>query len=217
MIPVLAIPVLNRYDLLDDNLDTIDYPVKEILIINNGKENYVPRRQDLNVRVLNLPSNLGMSGSWNLTIKLYPHEKYWMFSSADTHWIPGSLEQLHNESSSDRLVLTTEAWSAFTLGENIVKEVGLFDEYFYPIYFEDNDYYERVIRSSFKDNYISGTIKVNAPHGASQTIHSDERLRNKNNETFLKNKDYFIEKQGSNFLHSKGWNLDKRRDHEWLR
>ena len=102
-------------------------------------------------------------------------------------------------------------------GENIVKEVGLFDEYFYPIYFEDNDYYERVIRSSFKNNYISGTIKVNAPHGASQTIHSDERLRNKNNETFLKNKDYFIEKQGSNFLHSKGWSLDKRRDHEWLR
>ena len=79
MIPVLAIPVLNRYDLLDDNLDTIDYPVKEILIINNGKENYVPRRQDLNVRVLNLPSNLGMSGSWNLTIKLYPHENKYVF------------------------------------------------------------------------------------------------------------------------------------------
>lgn len=216
MIPVLAIPVLNRYDLLDDNLDTIDYPVKEILIINNGKENYIPKRQDLNVRVLNLPSNLGMSGSWNLTIKLYPHEKYWMFSSADTHWIEGSLEKLHNESGPDKLILTTEAWSAFTLGENVVKEVGLFDEYFYPIYFEDNDYYERVIRSSLKDSYVHGTIQVNAPHGASQTIHSDEKLRDRNNETFVKNREYFTEKQESNFSYNKGWDINKRREHEWL-
>jgi len=72
MIPILAIPVLNRYDLLDSNLETIDYPIKEILIINNGKEKYESDRKDLNIRVLNLPSNLGMSGSWNLTIKLYP-------------------------------------------------------------------------------------------------------------------------------------------------
>ena len=53
MIPVLIIPVLNRYDLLDDNLNTIDYPIGEILIINNGKETYEPKRKDLNVRVLN--------------------------------------------------------------------------------------------------------------------------------------------------------------------
>jgi GT2 family glycosyltransferase len=86
MIPVLSIPVLNRYDLLDKNLELIDFPIKEILIINNGKEDYNPKRKDLNVRVLNLPSNLGMAGSWNLTIKLYPHEKFWLFSSADTHW-----------------------------------------------------------------------------------------------------------------------------------
>jgi GT2 family glycosyltransferase len=216
MIPVLAIPVLNRYDLLDDNLDTIDYPIKEILIINNGREIYEPRRKDLNVRVLNLPSNLGMSASWNLTIKLYPHEKYWMFSSADTHWIPGSLEKLHNESNSDKLVLTTEAWSAFTLGENIVKEVGLFDEYFYPIYFEDNDYHERVMRSSFKENYAHGVIEVNAPHGASQTIHSDNSLRNRNDFTFIQNKEYFDEKRLGNFSYHKGWNIDKRRSHEWL-
>jgi GT2 family glycosyltransferase len=216
MIPVLAIPVLNRYDLLDQNLETIDFPIKEILIINNGKEKYEPKKKDLNIRVLNLPSNLGMSGSWNLTIKLYPHENYWMFSSADTHWIHGSLEELHNESGSSKLVMTTEAWSAFTLGENIVREVGLFDEYFYPIYFEDNDYYERVMRSSVKNGYISGTIKVNAPHGASQTISSDENLRNRNNSTFDINRDYFNKKMLEDFAITGIWNIDKRRGNEWL-
>jgi GT2 family glycosyltransferase len=216
MIPVLAIPVLNRYDLLDQNLDLIDYPIKEILIINNGKEDYVPKRTDLNIRVLNLPSNLGMSGSWNLTIKLYPHEKYWMFSSADTHWIPGSLAQMSDISGPDKLVMTTEAWSAFSIGEDMVRNVGLFDEYFYPIYFEDNDYYERVMRSNMKDGYISSGIQVNAPHGASQTINSDDRLRKRNDETFSKNKEYFNSKVRDNFNVTGVWNIDKRRDQEWL-
>jgi GT2 family glycosyltransferase len=218
VIPVLAIPILNRYDLLDQNLKTIDYPIGEILIINNNKDtNYVPPVTDLNVRVLNLPSNLGMSGSWNLTIKLYPHEKYWMFSSADTHWIPGSLEQLHNESGKEKLVMTTEGWSAFSIGEDMIRNVGLFDEYFYPIYYEDNDYYERVMRSNMKDGYVNGNIKVNAPHGASQTINSDQKLMNRNHETFVKNGDYFNKKKSEDFKVTGVWDIDRRRDQEWLR
>jgi GT2 family glycosyltransferase len=217
MIPVLAIPVLNRYDLLDQNLETIDYPIGEILIINNGKENYVPKRTDLNVRVLNLPSNLGMSGSWNLAIKLYPHEEYLMFSSADTHWIPGSLEKFHNESGKGKLVMTTEAWSAFSIGEDMIRNVGLFDEYFYPIYYEDNDYYERVMRSDMKDGYVNGYIQVNTPHGASQTINSDTKLMNKNQATFVKNGDYFNKKKSEDFKINGVWNIDRRRENEWLR
>jgi len=217
MIPLLAIPVLNRYDLLDQNLETIDYPIGEILIINNGKEKYEPKRKDLNVRVLNLPSNLGMSGSWNLAIKLYPHNEYWMFSSADTHWIPGAMEQLHNASGKTKLVMTSEAWSCFSIGEDIVRNVGLFDEYFYPIYFEDNDYYERVMRSNMKDGYVQGTIQVNIPSGPSQTINSDEKLKNRNHTTFEINKTYFNKKHSEDFKVNGVWNIDRRRENEWLR
>jgi len=217
MIPVLAIPVLNRYDLLDQNIESIDYQVAEILIINNGKEPYEPKRKDLNIRVLNLPSNLGMSGSWNLTIKLYPHEEYWMFSSADTFWIPGALEKLSAESGKGKLVMTTEGWGAFTIGENIIREVGLFDEYFYPIYYEDTDYYERVMRSNVKDGYVSGLIEVNVPHGASQTIKSDVNLTNKNNKTFAINEAYFNKKKSEDFKINGVWNINRRRENEWLR
>ena len=215
MIPVLIIPVLNRYDLLDENLNTIDYPIEEILIINNGKEDYVPKRADLNVRVLNLPSNLGMSGSWNLGIKLYPFKEYWMYSSADTHWIPGSLEQLHNASDKGKLVMTTEGWSAFTIGEDVVRNVGLFDEYYYPIYFEDNDYYERMMRSSIKDGYVNGSIEVNAPLGPSQTINSNPDLLRRNHETFVNNEMYFNVKKAENFVVNGGWNIDRRRAQNW--
>jgi GT2 family glycosyltransferase len=217
MIPVLAIPVLNRYDLLDKNLETIDYPIKEILILNNGKEVYEPKRKDINIRVLNLPSNLGMSGSWNLTIKLYPHENYWMFASADNEWVPGSLEKFHSLSGSDKIILTNEGWGCFSLGENVVREVGLFDEYFYPIYFEDNDYYERVMRSSMKDGYQYGVVEVNVPHGASQTINSDEKLKTRNNETFVVNEAYFQQKKNDDFKTTGSWNIDRRRSQEWLR
>lgn len=220
MIPILSIPVLNRYDLLDENLRLIDYPIKEILIINNGKEDYVPERTDLNIRVLNLPSNLGMSGSWNLTIKLYPHAKFWVFSSADTHWLPGSLQKLCEMSGESRMVTTTESFSCFSLGENVVRQVGLFDEYFYPYVFEDSDYAERVNIEKQKKNtnieFFHKVIEVAVPYGAAQTILSDPELLKKSNETYQKNKEYWELKKSQNHSIMGEWNIDVRRNQEWL-
>ncbi len=36
MIENLIVPVLNRYDLLDRMVGSIDYPVEHLLIIDNG-------------------------------------------------------------------------------------------------------------------------------------------------------------------------------------
>jgi hypothetical protein len=221
MIPVLSIPVLNRYDLLDESLELIDFPIKEILIINNGLEEYIPKRKDLNIRVLNLPSNLGLAGSWNLTIKLYPHEKYWMFSSADTHLLPGSLEKFYEVSDVSNIVTSTEGWSCFSIGENVIRRVGLFDEKFYPYTKEDIDYRERFFRVAKKDypivlKYIGGEVKVTAPVGQSQTTLSDEKLYKKHNETSVKNTNYYLLKESQDFLIMGSWDIDVRRSQEWL-
>ena len=220
MIPVLSIPVLNRYDLLDDSLDLIDYPINEILIINNGKEVYEPRRKDLNIRVLNLPSNLGMSGSWNLTIKLYPHEKYWLFSSADIFWLPGTLQKLDEMSHESRIVTTSESFSAFTLGENVVRQIGLFDEYFYPYIYEDSDYAER-LNIARKTNpeleFLHMVVEVGAPYGSAQTVLSDPVLAQKSSETYKKNKEYWELKKSQNHSIMGEWDIDRRRSQEWLR
>jgi len=219
MIPVLSIPVLNRYDLLDQNLNLIDFPIKEILIINNGKEKYEPKRKDLNVRVLNLPSNLGMSGSWNLTIKLYPHEKYWLFSSADTHWLPGSLEKFYEVSGESKMICSTEGFSCFSLGENVVRKVGLFDEHFYPYTSEDDDYRERFFRIAKlnKDlEYFNRYVEVFAPSGPAQTIQSDSELLKRYSATFNKNKKYYHLKESQNFAIDGSWDIDVRREQEWL-
>jgi GT2 family glycosyltransferase len=219
MIPVLSIPVLNRYDLLDENLSLIDFPIKEILIINNGKEVYEPKRKDLNIRVLNLPSNLGMSGSWNLTIKLYPHEKFWVFSSADTHWLPGSLEKLYSLSGESKMVTTSESFSCFSLGENIVRHVGLFDEYFYPYIFEDSDYAERLAiarKTNHKLEFNHRAVDISVPYGPAQTVKSDPAIYERFMKTYEKNKDYWELKQSQNFEVMGQWDIDVRRSQEWL-
>jgi GT2 family glycosyltransferase len=221
LIPLLAIPVLNRYDLLDKNLELIDFPIKEILIINNGPEAYTPKRKDLNIRVLNLPSNLGMSGSWNLTIKLYPHEKYWLFSSADTHWTPGSLKKFYDNSGESKMISSTEGFSCFSLGENVVRKIGLFDEKFYPYVYEDDDYRERLERLIKRDGstgleYHHNFVEVITPSGRAQTIESDENLKNRYSMTLRKNKEYYLLKESEDFLNMGYWDIDVRRSQEWL-
>ena len=61
MIPNLIIPVLNRYDLLQRLLDSIDFPIGDLLIIDNGGQVQELRFPDfvLNSHILPLPSNLG--------------------------------------------------------------------------------------------------------------------------------------------------------------
>ena len=221
VIPVLSIPVLNRYDLLDESLKSIDFPIGEILIINNGLQEYVPSRTDLNIRVLNLPSNLGMSGSWNLTIKLYPHEKYWVFTSADTCWLPGSLEQLYSISDEWSLLTSNHGFSCFSIGEDVVRQVGLFDERFYPYLFEDDDYRERLFRVMKQENgkhltFDNVKFKVDSPIGGGTTIGSDSKLRERFGKTRLYNKKYYMLKESQNFEVPGYWDLDVRRAQEWL-
>ena len=211
-IPVMIVPILNRYDLLEEMLNSINYPIDNILIIDNGGQ----FKTDRDIKVLNMPANLGLSASWNLGIKCYPHSKYWLFASADTKWGELSLQEIDSLSGSDKLILTNDAYGCFSVGENIVDKVGLFDEYFYPIYFEDNDFHERVARLCPENTIVSTSIQA-APEVGSQTINSDDKLKNINHNTFLKNQEYYKYKQTTNFEISKPWSLSRRRDHEWLR
>lgn len=215
-IPVLIIPVLNRYDLLDQALESVNYPIDEILIVNNGKEKYEPNFPELNIRVLNLPSNLGCSGSWNLGIKLYPFVPYWMISSNDTAFLPESLAKFKELSNSNRMVRSTVSYGCFTLGENIVKRIGLFDEYFYPAYFEDNDYEERMELAGImaEGNCLGDIVPVNSL-GGSSTINSNNEYMKKNHITFEANKKYINKKRAFKNYTCIGWDLERRRQNNW--
>lgn len=215
-IPVIIIPVLNRYDLLDITLGSIDFEIDEILIINNGIEKFINKFPHLNIRDLSLPSNLGISGSWNLGIKLYPHAPYWVIGSADTSFREGSLKVLEKFSGPDYFIKSNAHYSCFSVGENIIKKIGLFDEYIYPAYYEDNDFDDRMVLAGFGNNILCPGIQMD-DNGGSQTIKSDEHFAMRNNFTFQANGDYYRQKQSTGDYTVKGWDIQRRRENEWMK
>jgi len=214
MLPNLIVPVLNRYDLLDRMLGSIDYPVYELLIVDNGGELERIRYNDniINVNILNMPSNLGLAASWNLGIKLFPHHDRWFFASNDMVYLPGALQGL-SEARRDEITLSDmfPFWHTFSVGEEVVRRVGLFDEALYPAYFEDNDYQRRAVHK----NVHIRSVSIPTQHENSSTIGADRGLREKNAVSFQNNAIYYNNKMAKNDYGQGAWSLDRRRRNAW--
>ena len=180
MIPPVIIPVLNRFDLLEECISSIDCEVEHLLIIDNSGKYSIPSGlYSGKVTVLNMPSNMGVAGSWNLGIKSFPFAPYWIIASNDIRYASGQLQKLADYSSPDVVVKTSQAWSSFSIGSNVIKKVGLFDENYHPAYYEDNDYETRMRRLGLSNSCQSKNVNVIA-YGAATTIQTEERLFNRN-------------------------------------
>ena len=223
-IPVLVIPVLNRFDLLEESLQSIDYPIDNILIIDNSNsytwKNDIKINDALNgttLQILNMPANMGVAGSWNLGIKCFPHAPYWLIGSNDTKWLPGGLQMMEELAHPDKLVMSNVAWNSFALGSGIVKKIGLFDENYYPAYSEDSDYMERLRIFNMLDQIVWSTAPTYHPH-PSQTAHSNEKFWERNIYTNEQNWRYRERKirDDNPHLNCIQYDLQRRIDHEWL-
>lgn len=214
MLPNLIVPVLNRYDLLRQMFQSIHYPIRNLIIIDNGGGFYDVLHSEFieNVRVLNLPSNLGVAASWNLGIKLLPHDDRWFFASNDMVYLPGALEKL-SEARRDEITLSDmfPFWHTFCVGEEVVRRVGLFDEALYPAYFEDNDYQRR---AAHKNVHIR-SVSIPTRHENSSTIRSSNELNEKNTQSFRQNSIYYNNKMATNDYGQGAWSLDRRRRNAW--
>lgn len=214
---ILIVPVLNRYDLLDRMISSIDHEIEHLLIIDNGNaltELKVPKYVK-EYTVLPMPSNLGVAASWNLGIKLFPDAQLWHFASADMVFGAGALKKLAEESRTDEITLTKTFpfWQTFAIGEWVVKKLGLFDESFYPIYFEDTDYVRRAGYHMIKIHYAD----IEIGHDNSSTINSDSRLKERNSATFQSNNIYFETKVANKDFSAGRWDLERRRKNDWAK
>jgi GT2 family glycosyltransferase len=218
MLENLIVPVLNRYDLLQRMLSSLDYPIGHLLIVDNGAS-AVEHSFELDVpdcvehtTYLPMPANLGVAGSWNLGIKSFPYADRWFFVSNDVQFHPGGLETL---SDADRGEITLSSmfpyWQAFCLGYEAVRAVGLFDEGFFPAYFEDTDY----IRRALGKNVPIVKLDVAMEHDNSSTIRSDARLKNENARTFALNNTYHAEKIRNLDDSAGSWDVYRRRMNGW--
>jgi GT2 family glycosyltransferase len=212
----LIVPVLNRYDLLQRMLNSVDVLVNHLLVIDNGAGvNENPLELDLGdnfqkITHLKMPANLGVAGSWNLGIKSFPYAERWVIASNDVEFGSGSLEQL-SQARRDEITLTADAphWQAFTLGDEAVADLGLFDESLFPAYFEDNDYMRRAEFAGV--NIRLANINVN--HQNSSTIKSGYEF--KNAKTFMANQEAYRSKIERNDYTAGTWSLEIRRENGW--
>ena len=217
MIPSVIIPVLNRFDLLEECISSIDCEVEHLLIIDNSGKYSIPSGlYGGKVTVLNMPSNMGVAGSWNLGIKSFPFAPYWIIASNDIKYASGQLQKLANYSSPDVVIKTSQAWSSFSIGSNVIKKVGLFDENYHPAYYEDNDYETRMRRLGLSNSCQSKNVNVIA-YGAATTIQTEERLFNRNIATNESNYQYWQKKFGAEGIADAGqYDLQRRIDNDLL-
>jgi GT2 family glycosyltransferase len=213
MLENLIVPVLNRYDLLQRMLDSVDIEVAHLLIIDNGLGTDTLELSDKFAKVthLRMPANLGVAGSWNLGIKSFPYAHRWFIVSNDVVFRPGALEKLAT-ARRDEITLTADApnWQAFALGNEAVTDLGLFDECgFYPAYFEDNDYMRR---AEFAGVNIR-KLDIDLTHDNSSTIKAG--YQSKNDKTFFANQRLYQAKVDSNDYTAGTYSLDIRRENGW--
>jgi GT2 family glycosyltransferase len=214
MLPNLIVPVLNRYDLLQRMLDSIDYPIRDLLIIDNGVGVDALHFPDFVLRshYLHLPANLGVAGSWNLGMKSFPHDDAFFFASNDVVFKPGSLQRLQ-DARSDEITLSEDFpfWQVFSFGYEALRRLGLFDENLHPAYFEDNDMIRRAEHHGINIRQIS----IPTHHDNSSTLHSDDNFRKRNNDTFVSNRNYFEAKVDAGDFTPGMYQIERRRQNSW--
>lgn len=214
MIPVLGFCTLKRFDLANRLLASIDYPVEHLVIVDNsGLASWNPVKPDSveHMWVIRVPYGLGLVGAWNLIIKSTPYAPYWLLINDDAWFEPGSLEIIAKETDKNAInfVEIGTKWSCVVFGEGMIEKVGLYDENFYPLYFDDNDLERRV------DFYEvpKKLIKAKVHHENSSTLNSG--FQQQNGRTYLANQERFNQKGSTGDMSSGEWSLRVRRDNRW--
>ncbi len=191
---IIGIPTINRADLLNDALSKYyeDFKNTEIVICDNGSQNIISRE---NKMVVYRPEkNLGVSGSWNMIMD-------YAIRTDATHVLMLNDDIYLGKDESEimtliRLWIDAEFfnselnWCSFILPVETYEKVGAFDESFFPAYFEDNDYFRRMMLSNVNIVY---TAFLNPEiYRNSMTIALQPEL----NQGFEKNRQYYISKWG---------------------
>lgn len=214
MIEVMGVPTLTRFDLLGRMLESIDYPVKNLIIINNsGNQSLEVVKPPLvdKLWLLHMPSNLGVAGSWNMIIKSFPFAKSWLIASDDIEFPAGALERYSELVDSEAMQFfdTVPKWACFSVGEKVVEKAGLACELFHPAYFEDNDWERRVDVWGVRKEILPIAVS----HNNSSTLKSG--FEGRNNETYMVNQDTYIERMNMEVMNGGEWDLNLRRLNSW--
>lgn len=218
-IPVIGVPIVNGVQWLKRLVDSVDYPVENFFIVNNNGRNEIT--EEINeicntqhpfirkFHVSHMPSNFGCGGGWNLIIKSYMMEPYWILASHDIQFSPGMLKSMHEEAiGTDHGMIYAKrsdwgggSYDVFLIKDWVVQKCGLFDENLYPAYAEDIDYHIRLINENISYRYLD----LEYLHGekdystsGSQTWRVDTTLKDKIDQGRILNETRYMTKKWGN-------------------
>jgi len=210
MIRTLGIPILNRGDLLLRCIESIDFPIHTLFVINNGtsqdvegaiqqiQERAIPSGDLFNEIRIEKHQNLGCARSWNRIIQTCPGP--WLISGNDIQFMPGSVKKISDvqDANLDASIICADGYAIFCMTEVGVQKVGFFDENFFPAYYEDLDHFRRVKLSGAKAVGVPDFKFVHgeAPFWGSSTVKSDWQLEKKFARWTGNLREYYIRKWG---------------------
>jgi GT2 family glycosyltransferase len=210
-IPYICVLTLLRFDLLKRLIDSIDYPVNNVVIlfqghINKDKINFT------NVFVnkfifISSSINVGVSRGWNYFLKHFP-SPYWLISGDDCFFQPSALKHVAKfmsiPSSLENVFCVikiknrnndpADFFNTFVATKLLLEKVGLFDENIYPAYYEDTDLWHRIQLTKQKVAVIDGAYISTGDdkHAGSCTLNSVHPVyRLKMDKCYKRNEKYY--------------------------
>ena len=235
-IPVLGALVMTGPEWIKRQIESIDYPVDNYVLFNNGGSNEVVKYIDdlfkedhpfiKNKQICHLPSNLGVQAGWNLIFKSNMFAPYWIIASHDVSFTDGILEEMHEATKDIEVGMVYPSagdfgWGSydlFLMKNWVVDKIGLFDENFYPAYFEDFDHAIIIKNASIKIKaglskkyYHGDTFNYNISGG--QTAKSCPKISENFRRAKGINQDYLIKKWGASKMTKDGEDVGRIEPH----
>ena len=200
----LVVPTLNRYDRLEAMLDSVSASTvkpDQIIIIDNGRKLlYKPflfRHNNLDIYIPQ--TNLGVAGSCNQALRMV---KDWWFHCNDDVELEATLIEkmvaaIELDTTSTMFIPdygVGSAFSVFMMHKRIIDGIGWWDESFFPIYFEDNDFGYRMNLAGIKRRVVEGCKYHHHTSSSVKGLPPDQQEMHHQN--FRKLQDYYISKWG---------------------
>ena len=141
---VLAIPTINRADLLNEALAKYfeDFKDTHIAICDNGNQDILTREE--NFMIYRPQENLGVAKSWNMLIdysdKIGATHVLMLNDDIYLGKTESELNFLIKKNLDADFINSFHNWCSYILTIDIWKKAGKFDEEFFPAYFEDNSF-----------------------------------------------------------------------------
>jgi hypothetical protein len=209
-VPVYGFPILNKVGHMQAMLNSFDHDVDRLFIVDNGglvRPPHVSGFRANNVHIADPGFNMGVGASWNFIIKANINADWWLLGCNDMVISPGAVAALVEDMEEHsygphmaRVVMANESswgnhFGLFALNGHAIDMLGWFDENIYPIYFEDNDYMQRMERAK-SSGFTDTLIQSQTQHGGNASWNDVPANAVGNKRTWSINGPYYDSKWG---------------------